>query len=425
VVAGVVQGYDMSLMGATLLAVQKEFQLTPEQVGLLMASPLGIGFLVPIFVGLLSDRIGRKYTLALSFPVASVCLTCQAFSTNIRTYALGRIGATMAIDAAATITVLYISEVAPAGRRGALTCIGDVLLRVGYVLAWTAMFILGEAPGSWRTACILGAVTPLLGACLMLLPCVPESPRYMQRIGRHAEAERILASTGGDQDEVRGTLASWDEIDNTPKQSFHVTIQTRQMLVVLGVRMFQALTGHMAVARYLLPIFTKRTSLDSAHRWAVFVSVFKLLASLPSIWLLDSWGRRPLLLLGAFFMVPSCVAIAVALATNVPEVTLLFGVAAYFAFNSVSHGTAGMVYSTELVPLEAPGFAVGLSSSLNMLVNFACLLFLPIAMESSSSAIFVVLAVTNLLGFAFYYTFCRETRGMVLEHCRDTLATVA
>lgn len=213
IVGGCVQGYDISLMSATLVAVQKEFGLTTAQTGLLMAMPLVVGFAVPLFAGVLSDQIGRKMTLALTLPVASLGLTLQALSHDIVTYTVGRTLATIAVDSAATITVLYVSEVAPAGRRGAFTCIEDVLLRVGYVLAWSAMYMLGTSRGAWRVACMFGGLAPLLFTILVLLPCVPESPRFLHSHGRHEEAHRILATTvNGNEEEIRDIIMTWDEM---------------------------------------------------------------------------------------------------------------------------------------------------------------------------------------------------------------------
>lgn len=89
---------------------------------------------------------------------------------------------------------LYVSEIVPANRRGALVGAHGATLSVGYVIsAWTGVgFFYWTTGGSntWRPPMALQMLWPLI--MLIGLYPLPESPRWLMMKGRHEEAEAVL-----------------------------------------------------------------------------------------------------------------------------------------------------------------------------------------------------------------------------------------
>jgi MFS family permease len=423
IMSSFIEGYDVALMAATVVHIRESFRLSNGQLGLLMGLPNVFAFFVPLLAGVLADKFGRKTILMSALPLASLALTCMAFAYDFKTYALGRVIAKLGSDAGCTVTALYINETAPAGRRGTFACMEEVLFYFGGLCAWMITFVLGGYSEPWRIACMMGAVGPVLFTCILAHPMVPESPRFLHRSGQVDEARKVLEEvTQGNEAEMELTLLTWDEADRSPKRDLYTCLKSRQMQIVIGVFVFIAVAGGGACSNCILLILEKRVATDQARKWATLIQFVKVLASIPSIWLLDTIGRRPLILIGTGMMIPASACIALGLtAPTVPVETVLGGTLIFFACFTLGPGTAGRVYGVEIVPLEAPGFALGVAKVFPHAWSVMLMLLMPTVLHFSASLALSAFAVTNTVGFLFFYNYCPETKGRILEELQEML----
>lgn len=187
------ESYDIGIIGTVLPTITKQFHLDTFTVGwLATASTLGIVVAI-LPAGWLTDRIGRKYMLALGTAwYAFFSLLC-AFIPNIPLLLLLRFVAGFGMGAIFPIPYAMAAEFTPGHKRGLMTGILDSFLSVGYFAAPLLGFLANSwftSGQSWRFLFLLGGF-PLLYVPA-LLKWMPESPRWLQIRGRSSEADGIV-----------------------------------------------------------------------------------------------------------------------------------------------------------------------------------------------------------------------------------------
>jgi putative MFS transporter len=159
----VVEALDIGSLSVILPGVKTMWHLVPSQIGILAASSaLGIAIgMIP--AGRLADRFGRKRLL-----VAGVLWFCggtmlSAAAPNYTTLVLLRGLSGLGMAPAFIMPYSIVSEFVSATTRTAFAGLLETALGVGYLLP------------------------PLLGILVL-----PESARWLSRVGRHDEAEHVV-----------------------------------------------------------------------------------------------------------------------------------------------------------------------------------------------------------------------------------------
>merc|ERR1719498_1725877 len=131
----------------------------------------------------------------------------MAAAPNVMSLAIGRAILSIGIKAGVTCVSVYMTELSPAAHRGSLVSIEEIYINVGILAAtFTAWIMLGMENISWRVFVAVGAIAPALSLVCILLPQVPESPRYLHVQGREEEALTVLRSAlDGDEAEIAKT----------------------------------------------------------------------------------------------------------------------------------------------------------------------------------------------------------------------------
>ena len=186
------EGYDVGVLGAVLpaLAEYKEWSLTPLQLGGLGAYAL-VGMLFgALFIGTLSDIIGRRKMLLLSMAIFTVTQLGAALAPTPEIFGLfrflGGLGMGGIIPVAAALTIEYS---APKKRS-----LNYGIMYSGYSLgivaaAMVAMALLPTL--GWRWVIAVGTLPILILPIVAWL--VPESLEYLVAKGRIAEAKALAA----------------------------------------------------------------------------------------------------------------------------------------------------------------------------------------------------------------------------------------
>src|SRR3990167_9183204 len=118
--SGILFGYDTGVISGAVLFIQKEFILSPEMNCFVVGSVLIGACMGALIGGRLTDQFGRKAMLifdALLFIMGTIVTAC---ALTIKVLVIGRIAVGIAIGIASFTAPLYISEIAPKERRGAL-----------------------------------------------------------------------------------------------------------------------------------------------------------------------------------------------------------------------------------------------------------------------------------------------------------------
>src|SRR5216684_829989 len=196
-IADLLDFFDFFLIGYVTAALTKEWQLPYWQGGaILLAS--GLGAVPGAFIwGWLGDRIGRRTVFIWSAVTISLATGIMVFTPGPSALIPGwlflvffRVFVGIGNAGIFTIDLPLVQEFIPAYKRGWVSALVTTLLPAGgmlagFVAAWLLPII------GWRYLFLVG-LSPLV-LVFMIRYWVPESPRWLIRMGRHEEARKSLA----------------------------------------------------------------------------------------------------------------------------------------------------------------------------------------------------------------------------------------
>jgi SP family sugar:H+ symporter-like MFS transporter len=427
-------GYDTGVIGVALLFIKPQFHLTPILQGWVVSSLL-LGAAVGVGVGgILSDRVGRRPALmgmAVTFTVGALL---AALAPGVPWLVLGRLVMGLGVGCSAVVVIVYLAELAPTERRGAIASLGQLMVVCGILLAYLVDY--GLAPArAWRWmvgVSVIPSVILLLG-----LLYLPETPRWLVKRGRPAEAAAVLARLGRRHPEaelreiqridaiesgraVRGLGAALRELAGPALRP--------ALVAAVGLAVFVQLMGINSIIYYapttLVSVGFGQTAAIVAN---LGIGTLNVVVTLVAIAVIDRVGRRPLLLLGCAGMCLSMLALganALLAARGSREaawVTLIC-LAAFVGFFGVSWGACVRVMISELLPLDVRGSAMGLVLVLNWVANFGVGLLFPVVLAAFGvSGVFLIFAGIAVVAFLFVLGLIPETKGRSLERIEADL----
>lgn len=435
---GLLFGYDWVVIGGAKLFFEKYFRLQSEaQIGWANSCALLGCLLGSLTSGVLSDRFGRKKLLILSaflFAISSV-LTGWAFS--FFAFICWRIVGGVAIGMASNISPMYIAEVAPAHMRGRLVSVNQLTIVIGILAAQIInMKIAQVVPkdatdelirASWNgqlgwrwmfTAVAVPSVVFFLSAL-----GVPESPRWLVKIGRGDRARGILARIGGtayadaEIADVERTLAGQDaERRVRPGDLLH-----RKVKAVLGIgialAVLQQWCGINVIFNYAEEIYKNAGYAANDILFNIVITgAINLVFTFVAMGAVDKLGRRGLMLLGCAGIGLSHLAIGASYLAGLKGMAVLVFTLCAIASYAMTLAPITWVLISEIFPNQVRGMAVSVAVSALWIACFILTFTFPILNKAAGAGgTFLIYAGICLAGLAFVWLKVPETKGKSLE----------
>jgi sugar porter (SP) family MFS transporter len=395
-----------------------------------------------LMAGALSDRFGRRRLLILSALLFAVTSVGNALAPNFSLFIAWRMLGGVGIGLASSLSPMYISEVAPAQTRGKLVSINQLTIVIGVLLAQVVNWSLAHKlpPGAtdefiknswfgqqgWRWMFGLTAVPAVLFLMGMFL--VPESPRWLAKNGRTAEAKAVLTKVGGDAYAV----AAVAEIDSTlaREEIQHVRFadllepKMRKVLtlgVVLAV--FQQWCGINTIFNYAEEIFRAAGyDISMVLKNIAWTGSVNLLFTFVALGTVDRLGRRPLMLLGAAGLAMIYIAVGFCYAHHVQGFPVLLLVLAAIACYSMSLAPVTWVVISEIFPNRIRGAAMSVAVTALWAACFILTYTFPtLNKHLGASGTFWLYAVICTFGFIYIFVKLPETKNKSLEQIEREL----
>ena len=189
--------FDFFLIGYVLAFILKEWHITYGQSAIILISA-GLGA-VPgaFFWGWMGDRIGRRTVFMLTALNVAIATGVMYFTPDQNWLIPGwaflaffRFFVGFGNAGMIAVDIPLVQEFVPTYKRGWVAGLTTTLLPAGNILGALSGWLL-EPMISWRGLFLVGLAPALL--VLMIRYWVPESPRFLMRMGRHDEARRSLA----------------------------------------------------------------------------------------------------------------------------------------------------------------------------------------------------------------------------------------
>ncbi|MDF7798291.1 sugar porter family MFS transporter [Pontiellaceae bacterium B1224] len=443
--------------------------------------------------GPLADRMGRKPVLSIAALFYSLSAISSALATNFSFFIIARMLGGVAVGLALLIAPVYIAEIAPSKLRGRFVSFNQLNIVIGFSavffvnyyilkLAESGALEILNKPNCWRW--MLGAeIVPALLYFIFLF-FVPRSPRWLAQHGREEEALLVLNKVVS-AEEATASLDSIKEHiakDNQAKPKFSELFQRNMRFIIfiaLGLGFFQQITGINAIFFYAPTIFEKTgITQESAFLQTIIIGLVNLGFTLLAIYIIDRFGRKPLLLIGTAAMsvclftnawafhsatyvlteeavqeLPANVkeslvpmigktfksqseftdtldqsgaaehsADLVNPSMNISARLVLIAIMGYIAAFAISLGPVMWAMFSEIFPNRLRGLAISLAGLFNSLISYAVQQIFPWELATLSPAgTFLIFGVFATLAFIFTIRFIPETKGKSLEELEEIL----
>jgi len=423
-------GYDIGVNSGVALLIQEDFGLSGRQIGAFMGSLHFIAACGGLMNQAVSDRLGRCRTFTVAQAVLLVGVVILSTARSFSVLMIGRLFVGAGVGLGLAIDPLYMAEVSPAESRGMLTSWAEIANNLGILLGFASNSVFnGLSLGTdWRVMLACGAVLPTI-LVVLSLTVMPESPRWLIARGCTAEAEAILTRT-----HVAGTDVA-QLVEDTKVELEHEAKHlsqgvgwaailkpdpaTRRMLLIgVGVAFAQQVNGSESVVLYSPEIFkiagVAHTN-EGLFAMTIIMGAVKVLFIVVSAFLLDSVGRRPLIILSTCGMAVCQFVLAFALAHSFGSIAMV-AVCLFIAFFSVGIGPICWLLAAEVFPLHIRAKGMSLAAFVNRFTSaIIALTFLPLSGALGLSGYFLFFAFITTGTALAAICLVPETRNRTLE----------
>ena len=443
---GLLFGYDWVVIGGAKPFYERYFDITSSATyqGFAMSSAL-FGCLIGAAIsGNITDKYGRKIPLLFSaFIFIFTSLGTGAFN-SFTAFMIFRILGGIGIGIASNVSPVYIAEISPAHMRGKLVAINQLTIASGVLLAQLTNMLIAEpvtigatdimirnswnGQMGWRWMFWACSIPASLFFILMWL--VPESPRWLAKAGKREKAIRIFERIGGSEyarketEEIYLTLATADD-QGTKEKFTHLFSKRLAPILILGITLavFQQWCGINVIFNYAEEVFSAAGyGISSTLFNIVLTGSVSLIFTIISMFMVDRWGRKALMLTGAGGLAIVYVIIAAGYFLEIKGVFMVFWVVTAISIYSLTLAPITWVLLSEIFPNKVRGHAMSVAT---FALWFSCAVLtisFPFLNRSlGTSGTFGVYATICILGFFYILKKLPETKGKSLEQIEREL----
>lgn len=433
---GLLFGYDTAVISGAIGNLTEYFQLTPIETGWAISSAL-VGCLVGAFFSdYLSDTFGRKVTMLITAVLFILNSVGTALPISFSMFVLFRIVGGIGVGIASMVVPMYIAEIAPPKRRGALVGNYQLAIVIGIVVVYFVNYFIalqGDANWNLNTGWRWMFGSELIPSLLFLffIFLIPESPRWLFQKGETNKAVAVLQklNTAEEVAQVQSEIEnSMQQEDKNQWKHLGNPLYKKALFVGIGLSVLQQLTGINAILYYAPEIFKSLgSSTDVSLLETSILGVVNLIFTLLAIKLVDKMGRKPLLFIGSLGMTVALAAVGLfiyfdALGNWVLPFLLLFMV-----LFSISWGPIVWVLLSEIFPNKIRSLALAISVFIQWVANFMVTQIFPSLVENqwlidhfNGAFPFYLFSVICLFSLLFVWKKVPETKNKTLEQM-DTL----
>jgi putative MFS transporter len=182
-------GFDIYLAG-TVIGVTLKTGFSTLQQNAVFVSATFVGMMLGSFAtGFLGDRYGRRFTYQFNLLMFGLASLAAAVAPNMTFLIACRFIMGVGLGAENVVGYSTMTEFVPARSRGKWLGFTTVCVVMGLPIALLVASIIIPAFG-WRAMFVLGGIGALI--VWYLRKSLPESPRWLEAVGRTEEAEALM-----------------------------------------------------------------------------------------------------------------------------------------------------------------------------------------------------------------------------------------
>ncbi len=434
---GLLYGLDQGFIANSLDTLTQHYHFEVHDKESYSAILATGGIFGALLSGIFARFLGRKKSLVLAGFIFTAASAFSALLPSLPVLSACRFALGFGVGIASFIVPLYLSETAPAAIRGSMGTLFQLMITIGIFLISLSNVFIARIFFSATTSLPLMFLTVTLFAALMFAGSfiLPESPRWLMLKGRKDQAVAVLRRTLNTQEEIDSEIGEIEEALHGP-QGAGIGIVFRGYffkVLIVGVllQMFQQLVGINMMIYYAPTIFGYAGMKGLLAMMTV--PTVNMLFTFPAIHLVEKWGRKKLLYVGAIAMIITMLSAGFAfqsiggisdpsLIGSAPKTLLLISVIIYIFGFAVSWGPVVWLVCSEIFPLEGREVGMTITTMVNwtfagLVMNYA----LSFMGRFGNASIFWVFAVFCVLAILFVSIYVPETKGITLEELEFNL----
>ncbi|KAL3423935.1 MFS monosaccharide transporter [Phlyctema vagabunda] len=407
-------------------------------------------FFGALIAGDLADWYGRRFTIVAGCVVFIVGVILQTASTSLGLLVAGRLIAGFGVGFVSAIIILYMSEIAPKKVRGAIVSGYQFCITIGLFLASCVDYGTQDRldTGSYRIPIALQMLFALiLGGGLLLLP---ESPRFYVKKGNLDAAAKSLArlreadaSSEYIQQELAEIVANHEyELSVIPASGWfgswyncfkgglrNPASNLRRTILGTSLQMMQQWTGINFIFYFGTTFFQSLGTINNPFLISLVTTLVNVCSTPLSFWIIERFGRRPILIWGAvgMFICEFIVAIVGVTAGRESENndaavrSQIALICIYIFFFATTWGPGAWVVIGEIFPLPIRSRGVALSTASNWLWNCIITVITPYMVGDGpgegnlKSRVFFIWGSLCVGCYVYAFLLIPETKGLSLE----------
>ena len=423
-IGGLLYGFDTAVINGALPFFTSHFSLNDVMTGWAVSSAL-LGCIVgAIGAGRPGDRYGRRDMLKVSAILFLVSAFGTGLASNVQLFILARFIGGLGVGIASVLSPTYISEIAPASKRGSLIVTFQLAIVVGILVAFFVDYLLiHTGPNNWRFMFLSESLPALL--FLVLLYRVARSPRWLMKKGQQEEAGKIIGELmpGENPEEILDEIRKSLETEKQESQERLFKKPNRKFTFIgITIGMFAQFTGIAIVMYYATDVFRAAGfSTDSAIGQTVILGLVNLVFTILAMRFIDRLGRRKMLLFGMLSMALFLGLFAVEFMFDTfGGGLMLFFLIGFVASFASSMGAVVFVLLAEVFPNRIRSRGVAMGSFAVWIVNGSITFLFPVVSGAFGDGkgigfSFAFFSVMTFAGFFIFRKFLFETSNMTLE----------
>lgn len=401
--------------------------------GALCAAPMG-------------DILGRRLGLVASTGVFTFGVILQTIATAIPLFVAGRFFAGLGVGLISALIPLYQSETAPKWIRGTVVGCYQLAITIGLLIASIVNNSTQnrQDTGSYRIPIAVQFAWAIIMVVGMLL--LPETPRYLIKCGKNEEAARSLSKLRRLDVTHPALVEELAEVEANHNYELSLGKATYADCFkgTLGKRLatgcllqgLQQLTGVNFIFYYGTQFF-KNSGLKNPFVDSLITNVVNVVSTFPGLYMVEKWGRRPLLMFGAvgMFVAQFIIAIVGTTASSVVANKVLIAfICVYIFFFACSWGPVAWVVTGEIFPLKVRAKSLSMTTATNWLLNWAIAYSTPYLVNPAppgktgyanlQAKVFFVWGSFCGICALFVWGLIYETKGLSLEQVDELYAKV-
>ncbi len=390
-----------------------------------------------ILAGPMSKSLGRKMSLIIS----AALFTISAWGSGLPSFlpesvellVVFRLIGGLGIGIASMNAPMYIAELAPAKIRGRMVSIYQMAIVAGFFIVFLTTYYIGSGQGEeynlnqgWRVMFWSELVPCLL--FLVSLFIVPRSPRWLMLKGRTDEARAVLEKFHAAEQVEEELKEITSSIRSEGGLPFSAMLKKAILpIVVIGavLSILQQFTGINAVLYYGADIFEKALGFgqEDVLGQQILLAGVNVLFTILAMATVDSWGRKPLIMIGAGGMMLGFLLLGGTLLTGNVGLLSLIGILVFIGSFAMSMGPIVWVVLAEMFPNSIRSTAMSIAVAAQWAANYFVSQMFPVVAESETnlgstwngSLPYFLFTIFIAIILWFTWKYIPETKGQSLE----------